>query len=158
MAIQEHSLTDGDMLDGFSTGRPGGKRGQKRPQYTDQDDALVVTRLSAAKAAGSDMDAAIMALADEMGRPESGVKSRWMRLQRELKKSGAEDQAMALIQKLKNRREDRGELKRERDAYKLKYEKEEHEHRKTQRDLSALKNKYEVLVAELAAVAMDLED
>lgn len=157
MAINEPSL-NGENDDDRNGNRIHGNAGVKRPQYTNQDDALILTRLTAAKAAGMDMDAAIMSVADEMGRPESGIKSRWARLNRELKKSGTDDQAMALIHKLKNSRGDRAELVRERDAYKMKWEKEAHEHKKTLKELTVLKQKYEALVAELAAAALELEE
>lgn len=124
-----------------------------RPQYTQENDQLIITRITAAKAAGADMTAVMMALADEIGRPLSGVKGRWNRLKKDLEdESGSGDQASGLIKKLRNIRADREEMERQRDAYKLRAEKAEAQVKKVEKDLNALKQKYEALVAEVAAI------
>ena len=124
----------------------------RRPQYTPEQDQLIITRITAAKAAGGDLGAVFMALADEIGRPISGIKGRWNRLKKDLEGGGGDNEAGGLVKKLRSIRENQNDLIRQRDAYKMRAEKLEHQLKKMQKDHNALKQEYEALVSEVAAI------
>jgi hypothetical protein len=68
-------LRKADAGDGEGEEQEDGRR-----TYTDEEDAIVYTRLSAAKAAGIDLKVAYAAVGDELGRPPGSVSNRYNRI------------------------------------------------------------------------------